>query len=71
LWLTSYDNGDQKAKEVYVNLSYVNFGVTLVLFFVMGVLADKLSPKVLIPLGFTMRGVTLMCLYFIKDPVSY
>jgi MFS-type transporter involved in bile tolerance (Atg22 family) len=70
--LTSYESvDDAHAKEVYVYLSYVSIAVTITFCLILGKLADKLSPKILVPLGFTLRGISLLCLQFVKVPDSY
>jgi predicted MFS family arabinose efflux permease len=70
--LTSFkDVDDAHAKKIFVNLSYMYAGLTFVFCLIFGKMSDKLSPKILVPVGFTLRGIALLCLQFVNSPVGY
>jgi MFS family permease len=76
LWITSFVGVDEDmkdaddAKKAYVYLSIVTGVISLIFFYFLGKISDTLSPKILTPVSFLLRGVSLICIMFITDPMS-
>jgi hypothetical protein len=74
LWINTFVLADgtgisqSEASDIYTNLGYVIAAVNVALFYPMGMLADKIPPKIAMPIAGLAVGLISCSMMFIKDP---
>eukprot|EP00349_Pseudokeronopsis_sp_Brazil_P011868 CAMPEP_0202979848 /NCGR_PEP_ID=MMETSP1396-20130829/85889_1 /ASSEMBLY_ACC=CAM_ASM_000872 /TAXON_ID= /ORGANISM="Pseudokeronopsis sp., Strain Brazil" /LENGTH=192 /DNA_ID=CAMNT_0049719465 /DNA_START=506 /DNA_END=1081 /DNA_ORIENTATION=+ len=74
LWVTSFIDetisDEDQAKAVYVYLNLIGGLLTFATFYFIGKAADNYSPKILTPICFAARAITLMGIFLVSNPAS-
>lgn len=72
LYLTSYVGtyleNDEEVSKVYANLMLCSIAVALSLSPLIGIFVDRVSPKVSLPVAYTLRATAIVLFSFIEDP---
>lgn len=76
LWIGSFVSADGplhskgEATKVFSILSIIGSVVTILLFYFVGRLSDKLSPKICIPSSILFKGLVLLSFLLLDSPIS-
>ena len=76
LYLTSFVGvnkifkSDKEVSIAYAHLMLCSAAVTILFSPLIGIFADRVSPRITLPISFLLRAIAILLFYFIDDPTQ-